>query len=469
MIRHRYFLLWLAVVLLLIYWAVRLFAISAFPPFLDEGIHVSFGRDILTMGPLAHANEGRQFAMWLYILFGAQANEPFFIARVANLIILVPGFAAFIGTGRLFSNHWGAFLAALLLLTSPYHHFFERLALADAPAASAVMLAIYFAARLSKRVSYLDAMLCGVALFIACGMKLSILPYFAVPMIACIAFTPNRQHIQWAGVALFTVSILTGGYFAVVTWRGYDPFALLETSSLSRVQVFLNNAAQFPNTIIGYFGIPLTILLLIGFVVLIIERRFFLPLCLSLPLFVLLLSPRQTSRHLIPVMTLLLLCGAVTLGDLLKQRPGLRLPAVTLITFGTLILWLPFAWNVIRSPLNLMMPADDYAEYIYSEASGFGLAEVLLVLNQHRPARVIGVLANCVSLRELASFPVECPRVNPNGEDIQMLSQLLATSRVANTYAVLEKLVFTPASAPGTAIAIINVRQPHLTVYALAP
>src|SRR5215207_4581077 len=98
MIRRHYSLLWLAVALLVLYWATRLFAILAFPPFLDEGIHVSFGRDTMTMGPLAHANEGRQFVIWLYILFGAQTNEPYFISRIANLFVLLPGLAAVIGT-----------------------------------------------------------------------------------------------------------------------------------------------------------------------------------------------------------------------------------------------------------------------------------------------------------------------------------------------------------------------------------
>ena len=73
------------------------------------------------------------------------------------------------------------------------------------------------------------------------------------------------------------------------------------------------------------------------------------------------------------------------------------------------------------------------------------------------------------SLRELATFPVECPRLNPNGEDIQALNQLLAASRAANTYVVLEDLAYTPSSAPGTPISFIDVRHPRLTVYNLAP
>lgn len=168
-------------------------------------------------------------------------------------------------------------------------------------------------------------------------------------------------------------------------------------------------------------------------------------------------------------MTLFMLCGAVLLGDLLERERNFRLPIFAFILIWALTLWLPFAWTAARSPISLQLTESDYAEYINSAASGFGLSELIAVLTPRQPAHVIGVLANCVSLRELASFPVECPRVNPNGEDIQTISQLLATSREANTYAVLEALAYAPTSAPGTPIAVIDVRQPHLTIYDLAP
>lgn len=219
----------------------------------------------MRMGPLAHASEGRQFAIWLYVLFGAQANEPFLISRIANLFVLLLGVAAVIGTGRLLSNRWGGLLAVLFIIASAYHHFFDRLALGDTPAAAAVILAVYFAARLSKRISYVDAVLYGIALFIACGLKLSTIPYFAIPIIAVFAFQRNQRGIQWATAALSIACGLIAAYFGIVAWRGYDPFALLvQQSSVSHIQIFLVKAAQLPQMVVSYFGVPLTILLMIA-------------------------------------------------------------------------------------------------------------------------------------------------------------------------------------------------------------
>ena len=79
---------------------------------------------------------------------------------------------------------------------------------------------------------------------------------------------------------------------------------------------------------------------------------------------------------------------------------------------------------------------------------------------------MLGVPANCLSLQTLASdrFVVECPRLNPNGEDIPALAQLLAENHDA--YIVLEAVPYAPDRAPGRLIAQIELRQPSLSVYA---
>jgi hypothetical protein len=206
--------LWSLIALLLVYWAVRTWVLTAFPPFIDEAIHIDFGRDVLGSGPFAHAEEGRQFVVWLYIVFGAPRNAALWSARLATLLVLLPGFAAVIGAAKLLSNRWGAVFAALLLIFSPYHHFFERLALADSVSAATVMVAIYFAARLHRRIAYSDAVWCGLALFIACGAKISALPFFCIPIIAAITLQPRRAGVRWATVALMIGLALTGAYLA---------------------------------------------------------------------------------------------------------------------------------------------------------------------------------------------------------------------------------------------------------------
>ncbi|MFN8447291.1 MAG: hypothetical protein U0521_01495 [Anaerolineae bacterium] len=139
------------------------------------------------------------------------------------------------------------------------------------------------------------------------------------------------------------------------------------------------------------------------------------------------------------------------------------------MTVWGLALWLPFAVTAATDPARLPLPADDHAQYVTSESSGFGLDRVVAALKPRQPARVIGILANCLSLRDLAPFPVECPRLSPDGADMQPLSALLAASRTHGTYAVLETLAYAPSGSPGALVDVIDAGRPRLSIYDLAP
>ncbi len=469
---HRTY-LWIAVALLLAYWLARTWALNASPPFIDEAVHVNFGREVLASGPFARSQEGRQFVIWLYILFGAQSGTAILVARVATLLTTLLGGASVIGTARLLANRWGALFAGILLITSPYHHFFERMALADPISAALVMLAIFFAARLAKRADPRDAALCGVALFLAIGSKLTALPALAIPLVAMLTLRRNRAGLRWMVVALGVGIALGATYFGLVIWRGYNPFTLLRGASSSEATtIFLPNAIRTIRMIIDYFGIPAALVMLAGIFVLLLRRRFFLPLSCSVLVTVLWFSARQESRFTIVPVTLLLLIVAVALGILVEQKQVGRLAplaALAVVLIWGLVLWLPFAVTAARSPDKIALPANDYTQYVRADGSGFGLREVVAALENRHPTRVIGVLSNCWGLYEMAPFPVECPRMNPNGEDVQALANLLAASREAGVYAVLETTLYAPSSAPGRVIATIDANRPRLTIYDLTP
>lgn len=178
--------------LLLCFWVSRLIGIASFPPFLDEVTHISYTETIQKASPLSHIGEGRQLALWWYLFFQSSAAASIWIARVATLLAVLPGVAAVIGIGRLWAGIWGATLAGLLYLFSTYHMFFERLALTDPISASAVSVALYFAYRLTRRVSMKDALITGIALFVAFGAKVSAIPYLMVPIAAVL----DLRHIR---------------------------------------------------------------------------------------------------------------------------------------------------------------------------------------------------------------------------------------------------------------------------------
>lgn len=192
--------------LLLAFWFTRLTTVNDFPPFLDEAIHVHYGEIAAAQNPLAYSQDGRQFTIWLYALFQAHAGAPLFVARTVTLLVATAGFAALLAAGWLMAEWRGALFAGLLLLFSPYHLFFESLALADPVSAGLAMVGLYFAARLTRRASLADAALCGAALFLAVGAKVIALPLFVIVPAAALLL-PRRgqtweQRARWAAVAL---------------------------------------------------------------------------------------------------------------------------------------------------------------------------------------------------------------------------------------------------------------------------
>ncbi len=467
--------LWLGVGLIFLFWLTRLVAITVFPPFLDEAVHVYFGEVSRQTSPLALADEGRLFTIWWYMLFQPQQAATLWIIRVTTVLVVTISAAAVIGVGRLAAGVWGGLTAGLLYIFSTYHLFFERLALADSLSGAAVSVAIYFAYRLSRRVHVIDALLTGVAIFVAIGFKVSALPYLGIPIAAALTLRPKgrnwREQWRWLAAALGAGLGLTGIYALGLRVFGYNPFYLIGfhnanagNSLLTRI---IDNASNTIAALSTYTGAVVFILLVLAVIILIIRRQFFLPLCLLAPMLILLISERQSIRFYIAPMTILLLCGAVIFAnEFLKQRRGYVL---LLIFMWGAVQWLPFAAN--PSAPNLA-PAD-YTEYLVSDASGSGIPEIFTYLRDRQPIQVIGLLSNCQSLRYMAinTFPVTCPRVNPNGSDVEALAALMAENRTEGTYVILEDSAYVPAEAPGQLLITITRPQngPSLAIYDLAP
>lgn len=467
----------IGVALLLGLWLVRLPGLGAFPPFIDEGVHIWFGERSLQTSPLAYAAEGRLFTIWWLLLFQPHLAASVWVARAAVVLAVMPGAAAVLAIGRLGGSTWGMICAGLLYLLSAYHHFYDRLALADPLAAAGVLLAVYFAYRLSRRAAAADAALTGVSLFLAVGAKVSALPYLVVPVLAAFTLRPPhaavRDRLRWLAVASGVAVGLTGAFALGLGLLGYNPFVLIGAhnphAAAGLLTRTLTNTVEITAVLAVYTGAAVFALLVLAVTGLLRRARtVFFGLCCALPALVLLVSERQSTRFYLTPMSLLLLCGALALAQLTSRR-GLRGLALVLIGAWGVLQWLPFT----RTADYTVLPARDYAEYVASDASGFGLNAARQALRDAGARRVIGLLANCQGLRylALADFPVDCPRVNPNGEDIPYHRELLEQNRAAGTFAVLEAIPYVPDSAPGRQMAVISRPGggPALTLYDLAP
>lgn len=470
--------------LLLVFFATRLIAIDQFPMFTDEAFHIRFARNVVDKGVLSNAEEGRQLTIWLYTLVQADQNAAIFVARAATLLTLLPGLAALIASGWRLAGLWGALFTGLLLQFSVYHMFFERMALADPVSASALSVALYLTIR---RGGLRGALLTAMMLFIAFAAKVSALPFVALPLAGAVFRRPAgqswRQSLGWAGLAMGTGGLLIAGFSAVLIWQQHDPFfyllrgtgessdglmALLLTRIPSNIQSTLVNLS-------GFLGVHGLLLLGVALLVLVLRRRWFLPVLVAGSMAIFWLNNRPDTRHLIIPVNIALLAGGVVLADLARGRSRLwQRGLVVLVIVMGLLTWLPFSLTLNSDPAALSFIGwNDYHQYIASEGSGSGLAEVADVLAGYQPQQVLGLFANCWALEYMAAdqLPITCPRVNPNGSDVPALTQLLHDSRAEGVYAVLETIAYVPAESPGRLVATIErpANGPQLRIYDLSP
>lgn len=481
----------LLVLILAAFWLTRLSSLGGFPPFVDETIHIFSAEQVPQTGPLYNVGIFRQFTIWALTLFAPTASsDPIWLSRVVTLLLVMLGAAAIIGTARLLGSIQTALLAGLLLLFSNYHFFFERLALADPMSGAFTTLAVYFSARLRKRVKRRDAILCGFCLFIAFGAKTNALPFFIVPVLAALFLYQRPRawisHARWLAWALGTALVLSGLLVLVLRLRGYDylfgslAFAIGGTRSASTetfrqlfdLATLLENIRVRWDMLVAYNSVFFAVAAVIALVTAVFTRHLYLLLCFLIPAFVLALSGVQETRYWVtPVATLIVLI-ALSAGIVTKRYPSAQLLIPILITAIGLAQSYQF-WAYARtSPLLMPVFELDRREYIDSDAAGSGLDEVIAILEARQPALVLGALANCEGLRYRAwqRLPIVCLPMGPDGQDKAAIAAAASDPALPDrSYMVLETSPYAPETVPGTVVDVVTrpTNLATLTIYKL--
>jgi hypothetical protein len=476
------------------FFASRLNGLLGFPPFIDEAFHIHMAERIaLTSSPLEQLGEGRQFTAWYYLLFQAYQGAPIWIARAATVIASMLSLGAFLFVARQLGGTSAMILTGILLVFSPFHYFFERLALADSIAGAATACALAFAARLASRTAVIDAVAVGLCCFVAFGAKVNALIFYAIPIIAVITLSPSRdgspqgraaRKVRWLMIALAVEIGCLVAFALLARWRGlgfYDGLIARGVSAEGGIQALVTQFAASLSDIMtwmtGYFGLIGVALLVIALLAMLITRRCFLLLMLLVSAAVLLVSQRQDTRFWVTPVALWLTIGGVMLAAIAGQRWHSWI--VIAVTFASVLTWLPFATTLRFDPLNAPLPIVDYRQYLMTDAAGTGFDRVFAVLESHDVQTLIGVLPNCHALRysgmtRQLDYAITCPPARPDGQDLQTLTQLLAESRADGMFALLDAVPFVPDSAPGQIIETISIQardlsRPTLTLYQLTP
>jgi hypothetical protein len=259
--------------------------------------------------------------------------------------------------------------------------------------------------------------------------------------------------------------------------RHQDFFALIGIHNAGECAPFftrlLTNARTTVELVLAYTGPIAFIGSLVGILYLVWKRQRYPILFLAVSLLALWINTTQYTRYFIAPLGVFLLCAGLALALFVRTRGRVAqgLAIIAILIYGGMI-WLPFAITAAKDPAALALAVPDQREYIASDASGVGLAELRAALIQAKAKHVIGLLSNCMSLQLMIQddFVLECPGLNPSGSNLAELRQLLAANRGAGTFAVIEDIPYVPHDVEGTLVQTIE--RPHqgvsLAIYDLA-
>ncbi len=381
---------WPALILLFILWLTRITALDGFPFHVDEGIHIRWAIEVWHGHPFWNISDAKIIGHWPIAAFYPQNAAPF-VARMPTVMIAMLGLAAGYGLIRRLFGFSAAIFAGVMWIATPYLLFYERMALPDAEAGAFGVITLFAAYRLGRQMRYRDAVILGIIQALAILFKLTAIPYvfIALLLVLWLGWEQRRRLLRLllvsAGMSLLcfvppvlyiilrreTFFAVQSGFVGVTSDQGLSLWT---------------NVARFGNLLNGY-GEPLWLaLVLIGFVSLILLRRWkgivwlFLG---SLPLLVILVIGRTVfPRYYGAGLGMLMLLSGAGLGSLIEVVPyGRFRQGIALVVVGILVAsGLPFMLTMYTDVAGLTLPEAEREQYYTGPSSGFGISDAAQAL-----------------------------------------------------------------------------------------
>jgi hypothetical protein len=439
----------------------RLLNLLAFPPFIDEYLHIAWAQDVYRGHFLTGAENGRLIALWWMALFQLSGDGVLWIVRTVTILFSMVGLATVYSLGRKFAATIGGILAASLYILAPFIFFHDRLALSDTYVSVLGILAVWFSVRFTSRQRPLEAILAGLLVTSAVVAKANGIMLALTPGIAILLLMPLpkwKKIAQGLLLAYGAFFITFGPFYVLLKWRGWAYFGVATTvvgtdSGNGLIQRLIINLREAWTTDAIYLSSTLLVLTVLVTVYLIIRKPragLFLALTTLLPLAaVCAFASKLSGRYILFHVPMLILCLAVGLGKIaanLQQRNGLVQKAALPLVTGIILVWgilfaLPFQATAKSDPASLVLSPADRNEYITADSSGFTFKDVgAYLLNEStkssRPIHAVGLIANCGGLGlEIpidSAVTLECPYITYSGSEQANLAKLV-NQRAADT------------------------------------
>jgi 4-amino-4-deoxy-L-arabinose transferase-like glycosyltransferase len=397
-------------VLLALYLASRLVALTALPMFLDERIHLRWaywiaqGRRLRL--PLI---SGRGLSVYLLSAVAPHAEDPVLAGRLLTVAV---GIVTLVAGHRLALRVTGdsrvADLTALFYIVCPFTLFHDRMVLTDAFLSAFTALALLLSIALAEAPRLRTGVVLGTALALGVLCKTTGLLLFAVPLLAFVLVGRSRRQ---ALAPLAVAYGLAGAIVAYPLWlffRKTDELAGAmglrenESSFTGNAATNLRLAAQW---LWAYWTPTLAVLALVGLGLALARRERRRPAMLLALLaagptiaFVAVSEiwyPRYLLFTTVPLLPLSA-WGLVAVGDSVRNAARLgpaaaaTLAAVALI--AVLAPALRFDIALWTDPARAPFPALDRFQYVTGWPSGYGARDSMAFLRTERERHPGGLL-----------------------------------------------------------------------------
>ncbi len=223
---------------LLVYLATRLFHLMSIPMFLDEAIHIEFGKMAMTGKPLIGVNFGKFLSIYSYGLVMKVFNDSLLYARLVPAAIGLLTIVLIFVIGREIHGRSGiipALFASLVYVFAPYSLFYDCVALTDQFLTVLLALIILFTFRTAKRNSRFEQVILALVIMLSPMFKYNGLLFALFPIfIAVLIAEQGKIRKQLRNFAFpYAISIPVIAIFAIFYAPGADSDKLASYHSLS--------------------------------------------------------------------------------------------------------------------------------------------------------------------------------------------------------------------------------------------
>jgi 4-amino-4-deoxy-L-arabinose transferase-like glycosyltransferase len=379
--------------LIILYFVVRIINLTVLPIFNDEAIYLDWGwRETHTPGMLYYSmyDSKPPLLMWVFGIFETVFTDPLFAGRFVSVLVGLFTLSGIYIIAKTFFNKNIAFLSSLIYIVVPIFAFFDRQALMESAVAAVGVWACYLAMKLwitnKERYAYFLGLILGIGFCIKYSAILFILIYV---LLSCIIWWKGKQKSQTAKqVGIVLVTIFTSTFLLII-----NPDFLNSLPRNAQYSLTLTELLHFPimtwlknagdNLAISFFYITpfIFIAAIFGIAFVLKEKKktyLLLIIWILLCLLIQTLVVRETSqRYLVSYLPLLVIPAAYMFHAVIERQKTIGL----LILIGSLVVPFILSCLLLFSPsqyILIMAKTNPYSqmEYLTGATSGYGVSEV---------------------------------------------------------------------------------------------